>query len=439
MSETLNLGIDFGTSNSGVASFENDEVRIFRTEQGESTQPSSLFIRVDGYISVSNTAIEDYQNPEQHGDTFHFIPSVKPALPEERYEGNILRSKKVMRDGRPLTRFFPVEELGSILITDMKDRAEQASNREAEGVVLGRPVFFSEDKVEDKLAQDRLEASAREAGFHEVHFVLEPVAAALHYERIHSPRDPHKVFVFDFGGGTLDVSVLNFDQNQAGKDKIRSGDYSGAVLATNGIDLGGTDFDKDVFRDRFLKYFGTDVSYDVRGMLMPARIKHEITEWHLLEPRRDRGEYDFLRRVAVDRHCSNTEAVRRLITLVEDQQVYSILRSIEGAKIQLSSDSQGRIQHNYKNIDIDEPLTKEEFERIILPRIDSIQSCIDKCLTAAQVEPDDIDVALKVGGSSNNLFVDKMLAGTFSGEIQRTDVFTSVTSGLAVAANDILR
>jgi hypothetical chaperone protein len=438
MKEKLKVGLDFGTSNSAIAAVENDRVRIFETKEGQPTQPSSIFIRIDGYISVGNQAIRDFQNPEQHVDEFHFIPSIKPGLPIEYYDGNVLRSKKTIVNGRFLTRYFPIQELGGSLIADLKNRAEEASGKKAEGVVLGRPVYFSEDKKEDKLAQDRLETAAREAGFQEVHFVLEPVAAALYYEKYHSTQDPHKVFVFDFGGGTLDVSVLNFDRDQLEQGEFRASELSDTVLGTNGVDLGGTDLDKDVFEDKFLRYFGSDVTYDKKGLPMPAHVHHDITEWHLLEHEGKRSTYSFLRQIANDPYCSDRDAAQRLVTLVEDQQVYSVLRSVEAAKIRLSSTEKTHIEHDYENIQIDEPISTKEFEAIIRPRLKSIQSCMDDCLRSAQVSPEDIDVVLKVGGSSNNLFVDEMLRRTFPGQIRGTDVFTSVVSGLAVAADDLL-
>ncbi|MDX1766040.1 MAG: Hsp70 family protein, partial [Candidatus Saccharimonadales bacterium] len=375
MSETINVGLDFGTSNSGIAAYENGEVEIFRTREGQPTQPSSIFIRIDGYVSVGDQAVEDYLNPEQHGERYHFIPSLKPALHEERYDGNVLQSRRTIIDGRYLTRYFPVQELGAAVISDLKNRAETVTDRAAEGVVLGRPVFFSDNENEDRLAQERLRDSAEKAGFKEIQFVLEPVAAALYYERNYAKPEAHKVFVFDFGGGTLDVSVLNYDQNHFdGQGPRRGRDPSETVLSTNGIDLGGTDFDKDVFRGRFLRYFGSEVTYDSIERHMPAHIHANITEWHLIEAARLRDGYKALEKIVVDRHCSDRPAVERLITLIEDQQVFSLLRTIEGAKIQLGTVDPAQISHHHKSIEIDEPLSRAEFEEIIEPRLDLIQA-----------------------------------------------------------------
>jgi molecular chaperone DnaK (HSP70) len=96
MKEKLKVGLDFGTSNSAIATVENNRVRIFETKEGQPTQPSSIFIRVDGCVSVGNQAIEDFQNPEQHTEEYHFIPSIKPDLPVDYYDSNVSRSKKTI-------------------------------------------------------------------------------------------------------------------------------------------------------------------------------------------------------------------------------------------------------------------------------------------------------------------------------------------------------
>jgi len=259
----------------------------------------------------------------------------------------------------------------------------------------------------------------------------------LYYERYFSTGEPHKIFVFDFGGGTLDVSVLNFNDSQTAGEALTIDKLSKTVLGSHGVDLGGTDFDKDIFEDMFLKYFGSNVTYGKKELPMPAHFYHNITEWHLQEHREKNRTFEFLRSIANDSNCSDREAVSRLITLVEDQQVYSILRKIEFVKTQLSANGTRQIRHNHRNIHIDELLSRKRFEAIVRSRIALIQECVDDCLKKAQISPQEIDVVLKVGGSSNNFFVDEMLRRIFPGHIRGTDVFTSVVSGLAVAAESL--
>jgi hypothetical chaperone protein len=433
MSERLKVGLDFGTSNSAIATAKNGEITIFRDEEGNLSQPSSIFISVDGQITTGFEAVEEYLKPDKNGDTTHIVPAIKRGLALDFYEGNILESKKVAVNGRRKRTFFPVEEMCAQLMRDLKKRAEATTQKEATGVVVGRPVNFSEDETLDKLAQRRLERAATIAGFHNISFLLEPVAAALYFETQNPSDTPRKLFVFDFGGGTLDVSVVGLERSNAISPNTES-----SVLATHGIDLGGTDLDKDVFNALFLEYFGSKVIYGHKQLPMPIHLYGDLTEWHLHETTRTKETINVLKTIALDPFCSDEEAVNRLITLVRDQKMYSILRRIEAAKIGLTTQERTDIRFRHKQLELDSSLTQDEYERIIRSRVEEIQDCIQECLRKAQLEPKEIDVVLKTGGSSNNGFVDALLGNIFTGNIRSSDIFTSVVSGLAIAAENTL-
>lgn len=431
MSERLKLGLDFGTSNSAVGSVVDDEVKVFDAHEDRKTQPSSIFIRVDGYYSTGYRAIEDFVDPATKTDAYHFIPSVKPGLPLEYYDGNVLRSTK-LQEGRYPARFFPVEDLASFVITDLKEKAEVQAGETSSRVVLGRPVVFSEDKKLDKLAQTRLEEAARIAGFKEVHFVLEPIAAALYYERTKLGSEPKKAFVFDFGGGTLDTCVLELRPNERiDPDKLKS-----RVLASHGVELGGTDIDKDIFEKFFLPYFGENVTHGEQGLGMPRYIFADLPEWHLASQLDKPNIMEFLGRVAADMHASDKDAIKRLITLIKDQQVFALLQSIESAKIDISSDESSSIDHHYQNIQISRPITRSEFERAIASRKRQTEACIQECLSRAELHASDIDLVLRVGGSSSNIFVGNMLREMFD-TVEDTEPLTSVVAGLSLVADEL--
>jgi hypothetical chaperone protein len=107
---------------------------------------------------------------------------------------------------------------------------------------LGRPVKFSESPEQDQRAEETLRQAAYEAGFKEVDFELEPIAAALYYEQ--TITQPQNVLIFDFGGGTLDIAIM------------RLGDKRTRVYANGGVDIAGSDFDRTIIEKRMLPYFG---------------------------------------------------------------------------------------------------------------------------------------------------------------------------------------
>ena len=347
------------------------------------------------------------------------------------YEGIVLKSKSRDTEGNFITKFFSVEELASYVISNLKSVAETQSGRMLEEVVMGRPVFFSENQEEDKLAEGRLKEAASLSGFKSVHFIMEPIAAALYYERSRHNTSAKNVFIFDFGGGTLDACLLQLDPSL----KISDKSLKSKVLSSYGITLGGNDLDKDIFSGKYLSYFGKDVKWGEKKLPMPSHIFNDIAEWHLIEQLSKYEISSFLRQVSIN--GTDTNAIQRLITLIQDQQVFAVLQSIEQGKIGLSSSPESRIKHDFKNIKIDDPFTIEEFEYLVAKRRVEIQKCITECLTRAQLKPDLVDAVLKVGGSSQNIFVDKILADNFGGKIESDNVFTSVVAGLSIAASEI--
>jgi len=252
MAERLNLGIDFGTSNSSVGVVQDGKTRILEIEKGRQSQPSSIFIRADGYYSTGFDSLSDFTDPEAKTDTFHFVPSIKPGLPLDYSEGISLRSTRRDTEGALPIKFFGVEEMASFVISNLRQKAESQLRSYSENVVLGRPVEFSPDTQKDTLAQNPLEEAAKLAGFSSVQFVLEPIAAALYYERSRPNSKSRNVFVFDFGGGTLDTCVLELRPSE----RISQNSLNSQVLASHGIMLGGNDLDKDIFARRYLNFFG---------------------------------------------------------------------------------------------------------------------------------------------------------------------------------------
>ena len=120
---------------------------------------------------------------------------LKTALRKERYEGTQI-----------FERYYTVRDLARTYLSLLKERAEQELGEPVHAATLGRPVKFSESPEQDQKAQETLRQAAYEAGFKEVDFELEPIAAALDYEQ--SLAKPQNVIIFDFGGGTLDIAVM---------------------------------------------------------------------------------------------------------------------------------------------------------------------------------------------------------------------------------------
>jgi hypothetical chaperone protein len=169
MSEKV-YGIDFGTTNSAVAISQNGEVRVLPIGfNGDKIIRSLLFFPREGRVHfIGEDAITHYIESGMEG---RLIQSIKTFLPDKSFTGTVLR-------GRSRT----LEDLISLILKHLKTKANEIMGEDIRSVVLGRPARFSEDPEIDDLAERRLLQAAQLAGFEEIHFQFEPIAAAYSYE-----------------------------------------------------------------------------------------------------------------------------------------------------------------------------------------------------------------------------------------------------------------
>lgn len=446
----LIYGLDFGTSNSAIAAFQNGGVilaPIDPTAANPQVASSVLFIDRAGNSFVGAEAIQVFVERNtgreiqrkrvtsgQLIDTAYgqewvqfdadvdvpgrFFQAIKSFLPDEAFEGTNV-----------FGRFYTIEELAAELIRALKKRADAFYGQDVDAVVVGRPVFFSTDPHKDKLAQTRLEDAARQAGFKHISFLFEPIGAALTYE---AEIDREQIaFVFDFGGGTLDFTVIRLDPARAGlRDRLQD------ILAVGGVVVGGNTFDEDLMEKRLMKYFGKN--YVGRSMTraelrLPRWILMQLRSWYTIPFLNERKTIDILRELVVAAEQGRDE-VLALITLIQKNYGWNLFQAIEHAKIELSSEQQSVISFHRDRIQFDETLTRKEFEGVIAQRLHTINKEMNNTLKTAGVTPQDVDVVIRTGGSSLIPAVERMLVKKFGArKVNRQEVFTSVVQGLARA------
>ncbi|WP_144430954.1 Hsp70 family protein, partial [Pseudomonas syringae pv. coryli] len=218
-------GIDFGTSNSTVGWQRPGMESLIALEDDKITLPSVVFFNMEERRPVyGRLALHEYL---------------------EGYEGRLMRSLKsllgsklIKHDTSVLGTAMPFKDLLALFIGELKKRAEQTAGREFEQVVLGRPVHFVDDDAQaDQEAEDTLAEVARKIGFKDVSFQFEPIAAAFDYES--TIQDEELVLIVDIGGGTSDFSLVRL-----APERRTHADREQDILATGGVHIGGTDFDK---------------------------------------------------------------------------------------------------------------------------------------------------------------------------------------------------
>ena len=218
-------GVDFGTSNSTVGWQTPGRSLLLELEDGKVTLPSVVFFNADENATYyGRAALASYLA----GYEGRLMRSLKSLL------GTSLMDGQTEVDGRAL----PFRTLLASFIGELKCRAERQAGRAFDSAVFGRPVHFVDDSDDaDALAETTLRDIARNAGFHNVAFQYEPIAAAFTYE-MQVDRE-ELVLIADIGGGTSDFSLVRLSPKGVKKE-----DRHNDILANGGVHIGGTDFDK---------------------------------------------------------------------------------------------------------------------------------------------------------------------------------------------------
>jgi hypothetical chaperone protein len=188
-------------------------------------------------------------------------------------------------------------------------------------------VHFVDDNPErDALAQETLGRAAREAGFTDIAFQLEPIAAALDYEQ----RVDHETtaLVVDIGGGTSDFTVIRLNRARS-----QQSDRTADILATTGVHLGGTDFDRLLDLSTVMPLLGYR-HIGTGGRPVPNSVFFDLTTWHLIHQAYTRKAMHFARELWTDYVDQTLHA--RLMDALEGQHGHRMLAGVEAAKIACS-------------------------------------------------------------------------------------------------------
>jgi hypothetical chaperone protein len=438
---SLKVGIDFGTSNSGVAIYDGQRVRLLPVDP-KNVLPevikTVLYITREYRCYLGQEAVEAYYrdnvNRQRHfvkqwageidvyGADMHYVRDIFVYV-DELKPGRLLQYLKtaLRKEGYSGTqifeRYYTVGDLAKTYLSLLKARAEDVLGEPIHAATLGRPVKFSESPEQDKKAEETLRQAAHEAGFKEVDFELEPIAAALYYEQ--SITKPQNVIIFDFGGGTLDIAVM------------RLGDaHTRKVYASGGVDIAGSDFDRTIIEKRMLPHFGYG---RVKHHPEILEMIHAISDWMALPELGTPINRNILEK-AIQAKIAPVR-LRALEGLIYNDLAFTFYNRVEAGKIALSKEGATVISLEDKNIALWEMYTRHQFESDIHHYLVDVEKVLLDTLAKSGLEPGQIDAVVKTGGSSNIPLFTDMLAKIFgSDKVKESSAFSSVVAGLAIKA-----
>ena len=405
-------GIDFGTSNSTVSILENGGSRLIALEGAVRTIPSAVFWESDGAPpEFGRAAIAAYTD----GEDGRLMRGLKSAL------GSSLIHEKTRVGNRALA----FTDILSCFFGHLRDKLDevQPGTRHA---VLGRPVHFVDDDAEgDDAAQDVLHAIARDNGFEHVAFQFEPIAAALHYES--SVQAEELVLIVDIGGGTSDFSIL-----RVSPEGRRKANRDGDILASHGIRVGGTDFDRLLSLGQVMPALGLGSLINKGKNPMPLHYYHDLATWHRINALYAGRILTELKEIRYD--ADAPEMLDRLIRVITERSGHSIAMAVEAAKIELSQTLATPIRLT-EFIGLDTGASRAMFDAAVAKPVAQIAGAIATVLAQAGLGAGQIGTVFMTGGSSSLPVVQATVEACLPGiRVATGDLLGSVGTGLALDA-----
>jgi L1 cell adhesion molecule like protein len=354
---TRAIGIDLGTTYSCVGVWQNDHVEIIANDQGNRTTPSyvsfTLEERLIGEASKSSAA----SNPNNTVFDAKRLIGQKYNDPKVQEDLKHLSYNVVNKENKPFiqvefrgeTKVFAPEEVSAMILVKMKEIAEAYLGEEVKDAVITVPAYFNDSQ------RQATKDAGTIAGLNVLRIINEPTAAAIAYGLDKKSSVERNILIFDCGGGTHDVSILNIDDNVF------------EVKATSGNSrLGGEDFDT-----RLMYHFAEEFK---------RKYKKDIME--------------------------SKRAVRRLRTACE--QAKRTLSSATVATVEIDSLHDGQ--------DFSTTITRAKFENICEDLFRLTMEPVEQVIRDSKIPKNKIDEIVLVGGSTRVPKIQQMLSDFFGGK-----------------------
>lgn len=406
--------VDFGTSNSLLTYVSSDKkiVPVPLDLNDSLVLRSLLYTPEKNKWFFGNEAIGEYVNHEGEG---RFFRSIKKFLPEPSYSGTTV-----------FNRNMTISDLVAVFLGEMRKRANKYTGETVERIVLGRPALYSRDLEQDKLAQKRMEDAARVAGYKEVLFCPEPIAAGLDY--LTKSDDEKIVLIADFGGGTSDFTLMKIHKGQYSQDDI---------LGLSGIFSAGDVLDGVMMRDFIAPHFGSKFEYQLPGgtniLQFPRNLLKKICSPAHITHLREKDTWEFLQHINKFA-LSDVESkkMQNLFNLVEAQLGFPLFHEIEKTKIVLGKEKSAHFKFNSYDLDIEESIDSLDYAHSVFPTVEEIMNTMMEVFSQSGIGPQDVDQVCLTGGTSQFPMIRRNLEKVFGKEkMIEHNIYQSVVSGLA--------
>ncbi|XYK65213.1 molecular chaperone [Serratia nematodiphila] len=448
------IGFDYGTANCSVAVMRDHGPELLTLENNAPYLPSMLCAPTREAVSeclhrhwqIPTGSEENQQllrraisyNREEdipvNGDSVLFGLQALTHYMEDPEEVYFVRSPKSFlgANGLKPQQIALFEDLVCAMMFHIKRQAEKVLQTGIDQAVIGRPINFQGIGGDEanRQAQGILQRAAERAGFKDIEFQFEPVAAGLDFEATLS--EEQTVLVVDIGGGTTDCSVLLMGPQW--RDRA---DRQQSLLGHSGCRVGGNDLDIMLAFKQLMPLFGLG-GETAKGIALPA-----LPYWNAVATNDVPAQNDFysaangriLRDLILD--AAEPEKVKRLLKVYQQRLSYRLVRAAEESKIALSGQTAISAPLNFVQADLAESISQDQLADAISQPLMRIQEQVSAALASSQTAP---QVIYLTGGSARSPLLRAALQQQLPGiPIVGGNDFGSVTAGLARWAQTLFR
>ena len=407
-------GIDFGTSNSSVGVLLKGKPTLLNFDSKPTTPSAIFYCTESGENFFGQAAIKQYTS----GYNGRLLRALKSVL-----GSSLIDEMTTVRNQRLAFRDIIRDYL--LYLRGALDSTHETSTH---SVVLGRPVHFvDDDEKKDRAAQNTLYEIVSDLGFKDVEFQFEPIAAALSYESV--VKREEIALIVDIGGGTADFTLIKVSPDSRPSDQ-RMDD----ILATMGVHIGGTDFDRVLSLQAAMPLLGYGGKTRQTNRELPSSLYFDLATWHKIPTLYNNETLIRVDEMRLD--AAEPEKIQRLREVIEYRQGHTLAADVEEAKIRLSDADNTALSLSMLSPPIATEILRKTMEQSIDHLVAQLIICIEQGVSDAQLSAGDIDTLFFTGGSSAIGVIRQRIQALFpQARVVQGDEFGSVGLGLAIDAH----
>ncbi|SOE18702.1 hypothetical chaperone protein [Hoeflea halophila] len=414
------LGLDFGTTNTVMARVsegaETSSVSFQSPAGTGDTMRTALSFIKDPQLGASALQVEAgsaairafIDNPGE----CRFLQSIKTFAASSLFQGTMVHARK-----------FQFEDLMEVFLRRLQHYAGDNWPSDAKRVVTGRPVHFAGSNPDAGLAMRRYSDALTRLGFPELHYVYEPVAAAIYFAR--NLDHDATVLVADFGGGTSDFSLIRFES--------RAGRVSAVPVGQSGVGIAGDQFDARIIEHLVAPEIGKGTQFKSFGKRLdvPGSYYRNFSRWNQLSIFKTTREFADLK--ALVRQAVEPDKLELFIDLIEHDEGYQLHRAVSAAKMALSEADEAEFRFPALGKAGEKIIERQDFEAWIEPDIASITAALEDVLEKTGTNACAVDKVFLTGGTSFVPAVRRIFTGRFAADrIETGGELISIAHGLAL-------